>query len=51
MVSKALYGGVFGGPNHVSLSLESSDTFTTIFLKDLPLSDNNNMYLGALRAA
>ena len=52
-----LGGGVLrwgiGGPNHASLSLESShNTFTNFYLKDLTWSDNdNNMYLGPVVAA
>ena len=50
-VPKALYGWVLVDQNHASLSLETSHTFTTIFLKDLHWSENNNIYLGILTAA
>ena len=40
------------GPNHASVSLESSHTFTNFYLKDLTRSDNDNsMYLGPAVAA
>ena len=42
----------FGQPNHESLSLEGTNTFTNFYLKDLTWSDNdNNMYLGLVVAA
>ena len=48
--SKAFYG--IGGPDHASLSLESSHTFTIFYLKDLTWSDNdNNLYLGPVVVA
>ena len=41
---RPFYGWGFVGPNHASLSLESSQY---IYLKDFTLSDyDNNMYLG-----
>ena len=46
--SKAFYGG----PNHASVSLESSQHISNIYLKDLTWSDNDNhMYLGPVVAA
>ena len=50
--SKAFYGGVIGGPDHASLSLESSQHFYQFLSKDLTWSDNdNNLYLGPVVAA
>ena len=43
MASKTFYSGVFGGPNHASLS---QILFQIFYLKDLTWLDNkSNMYL------
>ena len=49
-VSKALYDGVLVDQIMKACHWKPH-TFTTIFLKDLPWSDNNNIYLGTLTVA
>ena len=48
---KAFYGGVSVDQIIQACHWKAHNTFTNFYLKDLTLSDNNNMYLGSVVAA